>query len=456
MTAKSQQDTTAIVVGLGMTGVTTARKLAELGARVTAFDNAQTAAVRAAEAELGAFGIETRIGELTASDLAGVDVVVASPGVPPDSPSMAVARAAGVETISEIELASRLCGGTIVAVTGTNGKTTTATLIGELLAAGGRDTVVAGNIAPAFISMLKDDDVDTVYVIEVSSFQLATVSAFRPHVAIMLNITPDHLNWHGTMDEYVAAKQRIFENQTASDFAVLNVDDETVRALSQGLRSQVVGFSMQPLPAGVCVSDGWIVERRGTEEAKILRVEELKMLGAHNVSNALAATAAARACGVGTRDVGRALAAFAGVEHRLEKVGVVNGVTYWNDSKATNPDAATKALEAFDDPIIVLLGGRNKGSSFDEVAHLAVARTKMAITFGEAASEIDDSLARAGAQHRRTSKMADAVALAARTADIGDNVVLSPACASFDEFDNFEHRGWVFKELVSGLEGGAA
>ncbi len=452
-----------IVVGLGLSGIAVARKLVELGAQVVAFDNADSELVRIAAAELAAAGVETHIRELAPVDLTEARLVVISPGVPPSSPSLEVARQAGAEVISEVELAYRLCGGTIVAITGTNGKTTTATLAGRLFEAGGFDTVVAGNIAPAFIGALKPDDSETVYVIEASSFQLATIRRFRPRVAVVLNITPDHLNWHGTMDEYVTAKARVFENQEADDFAVLNRDDETVWSLGESVASQVVSFSREPLDRGVCVVDGWIVERgirgNGGGEAgdggqrRILQAAALKIPGAHNLENALAATAAARCCGVGTDAIARALSSFEGVEHRLEKVQSVNGVTYWNDSKATNPDATIKALEAFDKPVIVLLGGRNKGNSFEEVARLATSRAKHAIVFGEAAGEIGEALARVGADYEAAVSMTDAVSLAARGAASGDDVLLSPACASFDEFDSFEHRGRVFKQLVGGKKG---
>lgn len=454
MRAEALRGKRVAVVGMGLTGVASAKKLVQLGARVEAFDNADTDAVRHAARRLRELGVRTTIGEILKSDLADKDLVVVSPGVPPTSPSMDAAAAAGVEVISEIELASRVCGGQIVAVTGTNGKTTTATLIGELLKAGGRDTVVAGNIAPAFVSVVKHDDADTVYVIEVSSFQLATISTFRPHVAVLLNITPDHLNWHGTMDEYVACKARVFENQAADDLAVLNFDDEKVRSVAEGLGATIVGFSKRPREADICLSEGWIVDRRAGGEEGILAAGDLRIPGAHNVENALAATAAALSLGVERDAIAQALAAFEGVEHRLEKVSTVNGVTYWNDSKATNPDAAIKALEAFDEPVIVLLGGRNKGNPFDELATHAASRAKLSVAFGEAGGQIELALERAGARHERAGSMADALRVAGAHATSGDNVVLSPACASFDEFDSFGHRGTVFKKLVARIGGG--
>lgn len=437
-----------IVVGLGMTGLASARKMVELGANVLATDVVESEAVRAAADALAVLGVETYIGELDVARLDGVDLVVVSPGVPPGSPSMHAAREAGVETISEIELASRLCGGTIVAITGTNGKTTTATLVGELLRAAGLDVVVAGNIAPAFVETIKDDDADTYYVIEVSSFQLAAITSFRPHVAAVLNITEDHLNWHETMENYVAAKARIFENQRSDDFAVLNFDDARARSLGADCASTVVPFTRSRLD-GVCVADGWIADHRSGQQQRILAANELKIPGSHNVENALAATACALCCGVAHDDIGRALAAFAGVEHRLEKVQAVDGVTYYNDSKATNPEATMKALAAFQHPVIVLLGGRNKGNSFDELARVARERASLAVAFGEAGRDIAASLAAAGVPHEQVATMSDALALAARRAREGDTVVLSPACASFDEFDNFEHRGAVFKALVA-------
>lgn len=443
----------AIVVGLGLTGVAAATKLIELGSSVTAFDRADTDTVREAAERLSRLGAATKIGEVGPIDLEGVDLVVVSPGVPPDSPSMAAAKAAGVETISEIELASRLCGGKIVAVTGTNGKTTTATLAGQLVEAGGRHAVVAGNIGTPFVSVVTDDP-EAIYVVEVSSFQLANIVSFRPHVAVMLNITTDHLNWHQTMDGYVQAKSRIFANQRHSDFAVLNFDDPRVRGMTRDASGRIVPFSRTMLGEGVYVSGGWIVERLNGAEEPILALDRLIIRGAHNVENALAATAAARSCGIRREAVASTLAAFEGVEHRLEKVSSVDGVTYWNDSKATNPDATIKALEAFEERIIVLLGGRNKGNSFDGVAGVAQEHVKRAVVFGEAAPEIAGSLRKAGVPFLTAATMAEAVSLAARDAVAGDDVVLSPACASFDEFDDFVHRGRVFKQMVASIGGG--
>ncbi len=441
------------ILGLGNSGLAAALKLADLGAHVTVFDEEDSERLRENARELPS-GVHLRIGKARAEDVAGLDLVVASPGIPPSNAWLRAAGSRGIETIGEIELAYRLTKGTIVAVSGTNGKTTTTTLAGRLIEAGGRDVVVAGNIGTPFVSVIGDDDAGRDYVVEVSSFQLAFAPTFRPKVAVMLNVTPDHINWHGSMEEYVAAKRAMFANQGAEDWAVLNASDPAVWAMRDDTKARIVPFSLSPLDRGLYVRDETMVANLDGEEAEILPVGRLLIRGSHNVENALAAAAAALCLGVTPAQIAPALSVFEGVEHRLEKVAVVNGVTYWNDSKATNPDATIKALEAFDRPVIILLGGRNKGNPFDELAAVARSRAKRAFTFGEAAGEIGDVLRRASVPVEQVKGMREAVAAASHAATDGDDVVLSPACASFDEFDNFEHRGTVFKSIVTEMEEG--
>jgi len=446
--AEDFQGRRVAVLGLGSTGTALVGRLLEMGAEVLAFDESDSAETAETVGRLRERGADARTGQARPSDLAGADLVVASPGVPPHSPSMRSAAEAGVETIGEIELASRLTEGTIVAVSGTNGKTTTTTLAGEMLKRTGRKVVVAGNIGTPFVSEVAPQDADTLYVLEISSFHLAYAPTFRPHVAVLLNVTPDHINWHGSMDAYVQAKAALFANQTADDFAVVNASDGRVREISRGVASRVVPFSTEPLAEGVFVEGGAIVAVLGGRHEEIGDAGRLQIRGAHNLENALAASAAALCAGAYARQIGQVLASFEGVEHRLEKVALVKGVTYWNDSKATNPEAAIKALQSFDEPLIVLLGGRNKGNSFEELAAVAAERARRAYVFGEARDEIAPALEGVNVPFELVETMDEAVRGAAASACEGDNVLLSPACASFDEFDNFEQRGATFKSIV--------
>jgi len=450
-----------LVIGLARTGIATARFCAEHGATVTASD-------AHAESELGADvlslreeGVKLELGGSAESSLLKQDLVIPSPGVPADAPLLQSARAKGITIWSEIELADRFLDGRLIAITGSNGKTTTTSLLHHILRVAGFSTMVAGNIGTPLISRVALSSADTITVAELSSFQLELVETFHPDIAVLLNLTPDHLDRHKTMEAYTAAKARIFEKQTESDFAVLNADDPATVALAPK-RPQVYWFSRkQRVLQGAYLRGEEIVFRASKQEEVLLRRQEISLPGAHNLGNVLAAVAAARLEGAAVAAIADAVRTFPGVEHRLEFVAEIGGVRYYNDSKATNVDATVKALEAFPGRIVVILGGKDKGSDYSVLQDALRERSVLALLIGSAAEKIEQQIAGSVAVERAAT-MERAVEIAGQAARSGDVVLLAPACASFDQFENFEHRGRVFKELVhkreqqSGGAGGAA
>jgi len=374
-----------------------------------------------------------------------------SPGIPVDAPLLVQARSLGEAVIGEIELAAQFLPGPIVAITGSNGKTTTTTLTGEILAAAGLPTLVGGNIGTPAISLAERARPETVIVLEVSSFQLETIQTFRPKVAVVLNVTPDHLDRHRTFEAYVNAKARMFENQTGEDFAVLNEDDPTCMAMAAGTRSQVYWFSRhKEVKQGAWVREGNIVFRDGSQQREIMQAAEIPLKGAHNLENVLAAVCAGALMGCSPEKIRQAVRDFKAVEHRLEFVATIRGVDYYNDSKATNVDATIKALESFPANIHLILGGKDKGSDYTVLNNLLRQRVKRVYTIGAAAAKIESQVKDVEVVHAETLESALRKANAA--AQPGDVVLLAPACASFDQFKNYEQRGRVFKEIVRGLE----
>jgi UDP-N-acetylmuramoylalanine--D-glutamate ligase len=377
-------------------------------------------------------------------------LIVVSPGVPVDAPLLVQARAMGEAVIGEIELAAQFLPGPLVAITGSNGKTTTTTLTGEILTAGGLSTLVGGNIGTPAISLAERAKPETVIVLEVSSFQLETIQTFRPKVAVVLNVTPDHLDRHRTFEAYVDAKARMFENQQGGDFAVLNADDPTCVGMAARTRAQVFWFSRQKeVKQGARVRDGNILFRDGAQQREIMQVSEIPLKGAHNLENVLAAVSAGALMGCAPEKIRQAVRDFKAVEHRLEFVATIRGVDYYNDSKATNVDATIKALESFPANIHLILGGKDKGSDYTVLNDLLRQRVKRVYTIGAAAEKIESQVKGVEIVHAETLenalRKANALALA------GDVVLLAPACASFDQFKSYEHRGKVFKEIVRGL-----
>jgi UDP-N-acetylmuramoylalanine--D-glutamate ligase len=450
-----------LVVGLARTGVATALFCAARGAHVTATEERPESQIAETAAKLRAAGVTLELGGHGAETFTQQDLIVPSPGVFPSMPALAAARASGIPVWSEIELAWRFLRGRLVCITGSNGKTTTTSLVGHILETAGLPVQVAGNIGTPLISRV-DVSSDTGFtVVEASSFQLESISAFRPDVAVLLNLTPDHLDRHGTFEAYGRAKMRIFENQTEDDAAIVNADDPAAAACAPS-RPQVFWFSRQNRIASGCfLRDDEIVFRRagagstwsqhesGTETV-LLHQRDIGLRGNHNVENVLAATAAARLVGVEPKAIAEGVRTFAGVEHRIEFVADVSGVEYFNDSKATNVDATLKALDAFSGNVLLILGGKDKGCDYTILRDALRRHARMALLIGSAADKIEAQLAGA-VPVERAGTMARAVEIAAERAQPGDIVLLAPACASFDQFESYEHRGRVFKQLVRDL-----
>jgi len=439
-----------LVVGLGKSGVASALFMKKHGAKVTVSDTKSGDELRNEIPVLLDNGITVETGGHGDRTFRGQDLIVVSPGVPVDAPPLEQARALGESVIGEIELAAQFLPGPLVAITGSNGKTTTTTLAGEIMAAAGFPTLVGGNIGTPAISLAERAKSDTVIVLEISSFQLETIQTFRPRVAVVLNVTPDHLDRHRTFEIYVDAKARIFENQQASDFAVLNADDPTCASMASRTHAELFWFSRhKEVQQGAWVNDGRIFFRDGKGQREILQVSDIPLKGAHNLENVLAAVCVSALMGCAAEKIRQAVHNFKAVEHRLEFVATIRGVDYYNDSKATNVDATIKALESFPANIHLILGGKDKGSDYTVLNDLLRQRVTRVYTIGAAAAKIESQVKGAEIVHAET--LENAIRKAYGVAQQGDVVLLAPACASFDQFKNYEHRGKVFKEIVRAL-----
>lgn len=442
-----------VVVGLGRSGLALAEFLCRCGARVVATDQKSAA-------ELGdhtltylrTLSVQLELDGHSTDTLLGADLILLSPGVPLSLEPIQRAREAHIPVLGEVELAARFLKGRIIGVTGSNGKTTVTSLIGNILSRAGFYTQVGGNIGTPLTSLIERSREEGFVVVELSSFQLETIDQFRPHMAVITNISPDHLDRHGTLGEYVHAKQRIFLNQTEADWAVLNADDPIVIKMMYNTRARPILFSRRhELDEGVFLQHEHIVWRIAGEEHQLIRLDEIPLRGWHNVENVMAALAVGMAAGACAEKVREAIKAFPGVEHRLEWVGRIDDVDYYNDSKATNVDSTIKALEAFDGNLIVILGGRDKGGDFNPLRPLLAERAKHVLLLGEASPKIARAI-RGAAPMTTVTSMAEAVERAHQLAEAGDTVLLAPACASFDLFENYEHRGRVFKDEVRKLK----
>jgi UDP-N-acetylmuramoylalanine--D-glutamate ligase len=449
------RDKRVLVVGLARTGVATALFCAASGAQVTATDTRRAAEFGGELKSLEAAGVGLELGGHRRDSFLNADLVVPSPGVPFDQADLLAARRKGVALWSEIELAWRFLRGRLIAITGANGKTTTTALTGHILKAAGLPTLVGGNIGMPLISLVEASRDDSVTVVEVSSFQLEAIVAFRPDVAVYLNLTPDHLDRHGSLESYAAAKARIFENQKAEDVAVMNADDAASARYAPS-RPRVYWFSRKKeVPRGTFVRGEQVVFCECDAEARLLALGDIPLRGAHNLENVLAAATAARLVGATPAAIAAGVRSFPGVEHRLQFVAEIAGVQFFNDSKATNVDATLKALDAFPGNLLVILGGKDKGSDYTPLREPLQTRARAAYLIGAAAQKIAAQISGA-ARLEMAGDLATAVRAAFEAARPGDTVLLAPACASFDQFQNFEHRGRVFVELVRGLEAEAA
>ena len=444
-----------LIIGAARSGIACARFLAARGATVALNDQKPFENWSAEAQALKADGIGCISGDPPGWLLDNIELVVVSPGVPSKSIPIRYAERAGAEVVGEVELASRYLQGRIVGITGSNGKTTTTALIGELLKDAGLTVQVGGNIGTPLISLVEGSVSDGWTVVELSSFQLETIKEFHPTVAVVLNVTPNHMDRYESLTDYAAAKHRIFMNQTPSDVAVLNADDKIVSSWAQGLRAHVVEFSgAHELAEGLFLRGDELISRTAAGEKVLLQRDEMKLRGQHNVENALAALAAGLSCGADPDSMRGTISRFQPVEHRLEFVREVAGVKFYNDSKATSVDATVKALEAFSaetGKVVLILGGKGKHAPYAPLASLVKRQARALILIGEDAETIATELGDY-ASYQRATDMQDAVNRAFAAAQPGDVVLLAPACASFDMFESYEHRGRVFKEHVSSLE----
>ncbi len=448
MTGFSVEGKRVVVVGAARSGVAAADLLVRRGAQVVLTD-LKPALPPETTARLT--GVALELGSHRTDTLRGADLVVLSPGVPVQQPDVAEARRAGVEVIGEIELASRWLRGRTIAVTGTKGKSTTTTLVGRMLEAAGRRAPVGGNIGTPLSAQVEDSTPETLHVVEVSSFQLQATTSFHPWVAALLNFSPDHLDRHSSVDEYAAAKLRVFANQQADDWAVINADDASVLAMTQDLRARCLGYALDaPLDEGVVLSERDIVYRSPAGEEPLVPVSAVKLVGRHLLSDVAAAAAIARIGGATPEAMTRAVEGFTGLEQALELAGEVSGVRFYNDSKATNVASARRAIESFERNVVIILGGRFKGGDLSELRDPVRARGRAVVAIGEARPLLRAALDGV-VPFVEAGSMADAVRIAFAAARPDAIVLLAPACASFDMFADYAERGRVFKQEVARL-----
>lgn len=444
----------ALVCGMAKSGIAAAMLLKENGAAVTAQDAKTEDLLGDAPALLREKGIELILGKNPEDSISGFDLLVMSPGVPLDLPFVKKAEELGIKIIGETELGYAFSKSPFIGITGTNGKTTTTTLVGEIMKNAGRLAAVVGNIGtPLTECVTANTRPEDYFVAELSSFQLETIDTFRPHISAVLNITPDHLNRHKTLENYIAAKERVFENQTPEDFTVLNFNDPATRDMANRTNAKVIFFSLdKELEEGV-YSDGtsMYIRALGYDE-KVIDIKEMNILGGHNVENAMAAIACGVCAGIDLDIIRKTLREFTAVEHRIEFVKEVNGVKYYNDSKGTNPDASIKAVMAMESPICLIAGGYDKGSDFAEWIDTFKGRVKYVAVIGAVKEKICLTLDNAGfTNYERADDFNQAMEFCTEHALPGDCVLLSPACASWDMFKSYEQRGEIFKEYVNKL-----
>lgn len=439
------------VVGLGRSGFASAKFLNGLEAQVRVTENSKKKETLESADFLKKLGVSVETGGHTEAFIRGSDLIVTSPGVSKKSPPMIAAKKLKIPVISEIELASFFCTGTKVAVTGSNGKTTTSHLIHRILRDAHKKSVLCGNVGNVFLDSVHEIDQQTVTVIELSSFQLEDSLTFRPEIAVVLNVSPNHLDRHGDMGSYIRAKEGIFKNQKKGDVLILNHDDPTVKAMAKKARSRIIYFSKNAIVQGVFARNGKIVMREGIQEKIFLDCRNFKLKGDHNLENILAAAAVARLLKIPSLSVQRTLDEFQTLEHRIEPIGTLEGIHFINDSKSTTIESTKAAIRSVNGPMILIAGGRDKGMRFDEIERLVEARVKQVVLYGEAREKIAAAWEHFD-RYRMEKDFRMAVRSAFRMADPGDTVLLSPMCASFDQFSCFEERGKVFKAIYEQLE----
>jgi len=440
-----------LVIGLGKTGIDSVRFLVSQGAKVTATDAKPLSELKDVINGLGTLTEKLEFSAYDADVLSRVDMVVPSPGVPPGNVILAEAEKRKILVVSEIELAYRFLKAPLIAITGTNGKTTTTTLTGHILARAGKKVFVGGNIGNPLIGYLTGRQDDDYAVVEVSSFQLQWVQSFHPFIAILLNTTCDHVDYHGSFEAYRAAKEKIFEKQKAKDLAVLNADEERSLLIARNMKAKVQFFSTKTeVTSGMFLKGEKLVHITVSGEREEYPIGMIKIPGMHNVENVMASIMTARYCGCPADAIIAAISDFKGIAHRIEFTEEKNGVAFYDDSKGTNVGAVARALETFSRPVILLMGGRDKEGDFESLSPLVKSRVKELVLFGEARDRIDELIGGViGTSKVKT--MREAVRLAYEHSSPGDVVLLSPGCASFDEFSNYKERGKVFKDVVKSL-----
>ncbi len=447
-----------LVVGAGISGVAAAELLIRRGRPVILYDGKEGLDIEEVRKKSPFLEqVEVLAGELPKEAVEACDVAVLSPGVPMDIPAVEQMRAAGLELWGEIELAYAFEQGKVLAVTGTNGKTTTTSLLGAIMEHAGLDVKVVGNIGVPYTSLVSGTTKDSVTVAEISSFQLETVHEFCPQVSAILNITPDHLNRHHTMDNYRQAKERIAANQGAGQFCILNYEDAALKEFSSKVNAQIVFFSSKrELGQGIYLDNGKIIWAWDEKKETVCHVKELKLIGMHNYENVMAAAAMALVSGVPLEKIREALVTFSAVEHRIEYVVTKRGVRFYNDSKGTNPDAAIQAVRAMEWPTLLIGGGYDKDSEYEDWINAFDGKVKKLVLLGATREKIRDTAVRLGYPENDiilTDSLQEAVSACFTHAVSGDAVLLSPACASWGMFQNYEQRGKIFKELARALEG---
>jgi UDP-N-acetylmuramoylalanine--D-glutamate ligase len=440
-----------LVIGLGKTGIASVRFLMGQGAKVIATDEKPQSELKDAVHELGSLSANLEFCEYNTDILSRVDMIVPSPGVPPSNIILAEAESRKISILSEIELAYRFLKPPLIAITGTNGKTTTTTLIGHILAREGKRVFVGGNIGNPLVGYLDGKQDDDYAVVEVSSFQLQWIQSFHPCISILLNTTCDHVDYHGSFEAYSATKERIFENQKDSDLAILNADEPRSFLLEKNMAAKVQFFSTKTeVKRGIFLNHKTLVHYTASGAREEYPLDMIKIPGLHNIENVMASIMAARYCGCSPGNIISAVGDFKGIPHRIEFTEEKNGVAFYDDSKGTNVGAVARALETFSRPIILLMGGRDKEGDFGTLSLLVKSKVKELVLFGEARNKIYDLIGSA-VKTSKTTTLKEAIEFAYRHSSPGDVVLLSPGCASFDEFSNYKERGRFFKDVVKGL-----
>lgn len=447
------KDKNILILGLGISGVSTVKALNKLGANIYISDMKEEKDLKKYLDDIRNIDVKLYLGTNDVP-LENIDLIIKSPGIPLTLDIINKADKKGIEVITDLELAYRISpNSNFIAITGTNGKTTTTTLTGEYFKKAGFNTYVAGNIGVGLLWDLVNSKEEDIFVIEASSFQLESTKEFNPKISLVLNITPDHLNWHNTLDNYINAKKKIFQNQGESGYTVLNYDDLSVRKMKDEINSNIIWFSVDSrLSNGIFVEGEYVVIKDGEKIERIVKTHEIALPGKHNLENALASIAIGWIMGVDIRTMESVLKTFPGVEHRIEYVDILDGVRFYNDSKGTNSDASIKAIEAINNPIVLIAGGMDKGTDFDDFILSFSGKVKALVLLGETKDKIKDTAIKYGFKDIfLVENMKEAVKTSFSLANEGDNVLLSPACASWDMYPSFEKRGDDFKESVFSL-----